>query len=445
MKKLILLISVFVFIGCSDNSVSDTSSEDKTSSDKIDKVSEIENTKENISANNFQDEKLEENTNQQITENNKEIIPEKPYSNPFQPIANPEPDPNTPRYIEPEKNIEKINGIEVLEVQGDKDQYLSKKYLWKLPDNLIVKSGVKIEIEAGTKLFVESKNAKITFEEYSQILAIGNINEPIIFTTRKDIETGKDVPGSWRGIEFNNIDNSILKYVQIRYAGYNYPAVKFKNCNFSNVVEFFEVYLANYDGIEIYDGNINLRNSIIFGANGDGLLLKNWSGKAQNIFIVQIDDNFGEKSSGIEISKINNAILSNITIFSQARNVGSGINIKNHSNFILLNSIIAGERSDVILRADSVSEENVFISNIINGYSENYLINIKLDKTLNLLISDKVNLETLAKSDKIQPVNPYSYDSWFDNYPVLYFGAVNYNSKNLWFENWSIGMEKINE
>jgi hypothetical protein len=62
-----------------------------------------------------------------------------------------------------------------------------------------------------------------------------------------------------------------------------------------------------------------------------------------------------------------------------------------------------------------------------------------------LLISDKVNLETLAKSDKIQPVNPYSYDSWFDNYPVLYFGAVNYNSKSLWFENWSIGMEKINE
>jgi len=276
-------------------------------------------------------------------------------------------------------------------------------------------------------------------------LAIGNVNEPIIFTTRKDIETGEDVSGSWRGIEFNNIDSSILKYVQVRYAGYNYPAVKFKNCNFSNVVEFFEVYLANYDGIEIYDGDINLRNSIIFGANGDGLLLKNWSGKAQNIFIVQIDDSFGENSSGIEISKVDNAILSNITIFSQARNVGSGINIKNNSNFILLNSIITGERSDVILKADSVSEENVFISNIINGYSENYLINIKLDKTLNLLTSDKVNLETLAKNNKIQPVNPYSYNSWFDNYPVLYFGAVNYNSKNLWFENWSIGMEKINE
>jgi hypothetical protein len=444
MKKLIMLILVFIFIGCSDNSVADTSSDniqsENTSSENT--ISEVENTKGDISKNSSQTEKPEENINQEITETK---INDKPYINPFQPIANPEPDEKTSKHTEPKKNIEKINGIKVMEVQGNKDQYLSKKYLWKLPENLIVKSGIKIEIEAGTKLFIESKNTKITFKEYSQILAIGNINEPIIFTTRKDIETGKDIPGSWRGIEFNNLDSSIFKYVQIRYAGYNHPAVKFKNCNFSNVVEFFEVYLANYDGIEIYGGDINLRNSIIFGANGDGLLLKDWSGKAQNIFIVQVDDNFGKNSSGVEISKVDNAILSNITIFSQARNVGSGINIINDSNFILLNSIIAGKRSDVILRADSVSEDNIFISNIINGYSESYLINIKLDKTLNLLISDKVSLETLANSDKIQPVNSYSYDSWFDNYPVLYLGAVNYNSKNLWFENWSIGMEKIDE
>lgn len=373
-------------------------------------------------------------------DNNKTENIETPYINPFQP--NTEKDPNAPEYIEPVIEREYISGVEVKSLLNivDIDTQLSKEFLWKINGEVKIASGVQLIVEAGTEIFGENETSSLTFETGSTLIAVGKKDSPIIFTSRKDIETDSSMAGDWGGITLNNTFNSVLKYVQIKYSGGdNRPSLQLIDESYSTVLEFVEIYLSSYDGVEFSGGEVNFRNSIVLGAYGDGISLKdNWSGDMQNIYIEQRDNRFKDKSSGVDIYSIDNSIFSNITIKSSIEDVGAGIYIRDGLDINLYNSIITGERGESCIEAEKLSN-SLLESNIIGGCGGGSHKLIDIDEALNYISTNGIDWSI---ANKIEPINPYSLDGWFDEYRENYIGSYNKNNPNSWWSGWSIGVDE---
>ena len=425
-------------MGCSDiGDVQDTSKKSSTKQ---------ETEKDNTDINNIKEEKpkTDDKTDEVISEpiKPKPIEPEKPYKNPFQPST--EIDPNTPKYIEPiPEKKEYLNGreLKILPNIISTDLKLTKNIYWQISGNVKVKTGVKFEIEAGTEIFGADASSKIEFQNSSKLIAIGKKNLPIIFTSKNHILGKESTSGEWGGISLVNNDGSILKYIQILYSGHNQPALKLENMNYSNIFEFIEIAFSNSDGVQISGGEINLRNSIILGANGDGLSVKNgWKGKFQNIYIHQFNGIFGEMSSGLEVGSDVKTTITNLTINSDSEKVGAGIFIRENAEIHLINSIISGKRAGVCIKAKSISENHKFEYNILNCQNGGFE-KVKLDKSINTILSENTSLEILSK--KVEPINPYSINGWFDEYSNLYIGSFDFTLVRKWSDGWTFGMEEI--
>jgi len=436
MKHTNLLVLLFL-VGCSDvGNVKDTSkTPPQESNDTIEKIEKIDETIKKDDSKDIVDEKIviEKDKNQTIQ------TPEKPYKNPFQP--NTEIDPNIPKYIEPalpQKEYLNEKELKTLPTNISQDMKLTKNIYWKVKGNVKVESGVKIEIEAGTEIFFTGSTSNIIFSEGSQLIAMGKKNSPIIFTSENDILGNEAKAGEWGGLDFRG-GQLTFKYIQIRYGGYNRASLKLENIQYSSILEFIEIYISHNDGIKIVGGEVNLRNSIILGANGDSLSVKNWSGNIQNLYIHQFNGVFGETSSGLEIGSGTDTTITNLTINSDSEKAGAGIYIREKSNVNIINSIISGKRAGVSIKSQEISDTHFFQANVLNSTNGN-LENIKLDKTENILLSENTALDILAK--KIEPINPYSINNWFDEYSQLYIGAINFNINRKWSDDWSFGMEE---
>ena len=437
MRYILTIIFIF-FTGCSDvGDVKDSSSAPKDIEKNI--------TETNTTDLNESIKEIDENKTVEDEKNSTKIVFQhnEPYTNQFQPSG--DTDPDAPIYIPPvEPEKEYLNGKELKILSGDikQDKLLSKTYYWKISGEVRVLDGSRLSIEEGTTLFGEDKNSILSFEDGSELIALGKKSEPIIFTSEFDILDGNPKAGDWGGIVLNSSQTSILKYAQIRYAGYNRPALKLENMGFESILEFVQIYISHSDGIELNGGKLNLRNIIILGANGDSLSLKNsWNGNLQNIYIHQFEDIFGERSSGLEIaSDIKDSIITNITILSDVSDVGAGIYLRGESEIQIVNSIITGKRSSVCLKAELLSTKHIFESNVLGNCSDGHLLKIKLDSNLNYLTSENRTLKEFSK--KVEPINPASFGR-FDDYPELYIGSFNFNLDKKWSDSWSIGMEDI--
>ena len=377
------------------------------------------------------------NPNPEPEKEKREPLPEKPYINPFQPDTTP--NPNAPQYVEPKIEREYIGNREVrtLPKRIEQDIQLSKNYLWKIDGTVEVVSGIQFQREAGTTRFGEDATSSIHFQPNSSIIAIGKKESPIIWTSREDLEKGISSAGQWRGIELDSVVNSVLKYNQIRYSGsQSTPSIRLKNISYQNILEYVEIYQSSYDGIEIDGGDVNLRNTILLGVDGDSISINNgWSGKMQNIYIQQSSDRFGDKSSGIDIHNIEGGIFSNIEIRSSARDVGAGIYIRNGLDIELYNSIITGERISSCIEGEKVSSQSKFEANIIGGCQGGSHKNIDIDSDTNYISTKEIDWN---EANRTTPINPYVIDSWFDEYPRNYIGAT----ANRWWRGWSIGVEE---
>jgi len=443
--KITILIFLLFFSGCSDiGDVGNTSSPKAKSEPKLEKENNISS--EPQTKIDEEPEKVDspkEKPNIEIEDTKKDEFvfqSNNPYKNFFQPTT--EKDPDAPIYIEPKK--EYINGKELKTLSGDIQQnlILTKNIYWKISGNVKIKDGYLLSIESGTTIFGENQNSILTFEKGSQLIAIGKKREPIIFTSQNDILNLEPKGGDWVGLQLSETYSSILKYVQIRYSGHNKASLQLENIKFDTVLEFLEIYYSNNDGIQLNGGDVNLRNILILGADGDSLSLKNsWKGKVQNIYIHQFNDSFGDKSSGLEVSSdIKNIILTNLIIVSDKKDVGAGIYLKKNSSVQIINSIITGKRTAVCLKSEELSTDHIFRSNVLSCQNGN-LERLKLDRLENSLLSETSSLKIL--STKVEPINSYSLDNWFDDYPQLYIGAFNFNSTKKWSDIWSIGMEDI--
>jgi hypothetical protein len=431
-------------LGCSD--IGDVSESQSSNTETVtdDEKIELVNSDLNNSTNIDDNESVIEDTNSSDTTTENEIngtvAEEKIYINPFQPDT--EPDPDAPLYVE-EIEIKRYLGgkeIKTLDSSINSDLTLFSDFIWEISDEVQVENGVTLTIESGTEIFGVDSQSILNFQEGSTLIAIGKKSEPIIFTSKGDIDNNLSTAGDWGGILISNSNNSILKYLLIKYAGYNRPALQIENEDSETILEYIEIYQSKGDGFQFNSGDVNLRNSVAIGVYGDSISLRNsWSGNLQNIYIHQTSNSFGLNSSGIQIESGSSITATNLWIDSSVNGVGSGIFIEKGADITLLNSIIMGERSGVCIESAELIIDPDIISNIFGncGGGNLRLISI-LDSAQNFSTDTLTSLNDLTS--KIEPTDPLLFDNWFDEYSRLYLGAYNIEAPTRWIDDWTEGI-----
>ena len=200
-----------------------------------------------------------------------------------------------------------------------------------------------LTIEAGVRLFASGGGDYLLVNRGSQIFAEGTATNPIIFTSRQNIEgsTTATSQGQWGGIVLAGrapqancqltapvtctgqvegtsafyggntaADNSgRLRYVQIKYSGFEIStgnelqALTLAGVGSGTTIDHVQSYNSSDDGIEIFGGFANLKHIVINGADDDGLDTDTgWRGGAQFGIVTQRAPNSTSRSAGFEFS-----------------------------------------------------------------------------------------------------------------------------------------------
>jgi len=200
-----------------------------------------------------------------------------------------------------------------------------------------------LTIEAGVRLFASGGSDYLLVNRGSQLLAEGNASQPIVFTSRQNVDgtTTESSQGQWGGVVLAGrapqancqltapvtctgtvegtsafyggntpADNSgRLRYVQIKFSGFEISTgnelqgLTMAGVGSGTTVEFIQVHNSSDDGIEIFGGNVNLRRIVITGADDDGMDTDTgWRGGAQFGIVTQRPAGSTSRSAGFEFS-----------------------------------------------------------------------------------------------------------------------------------------------
>jgi len=252
-----------------------------------------------------------------------------------------------------------------------------------------------LTIEAGVRIFGSSGSDYLLVNRGSQIFAEGTASNPIVFTSRANVEgtTTENSQGQWGGVVIagraptavcpvgvtapnaacvgqvegtsanyggaSTSDNSgRLRYVQIKYSGFEISpnnelqALTLAGVGSGTTIEYVQAYNSSDDGIEIFGGNVNLRYIVINGADDDGLDTDTgWRGGAQFGIVTQRATAVTNGSRGFEWS----AAPSGTAFFSQPK----------VSNFTLVgrNAAVA---ADALLTLNTGTQPTIINSVVTN-------------------------------------------------------------------------------
>ena len=252
-----------------------------------------------------------------------------------------------------------------------------------------------LTIEAGVRIFGSSGSDYLLVNRGSQIFAEGTATNPIVFTSRANVEgmTTENSQGQWGGVVIagraptavcpvgvtapnaacvgqvegtsanyggaSTADNSgRLRYVQIKYSGFEISpnnelqALTLAGVGSGTTIEYVQAYNSSDDGIEIFGGNVNLRYIVINGADDDGLDTDTgWRGGAQFGIVTQRATAVTNGSRGFEWS----AAPSGTAFFAQPK----------VSNFTLVgrNAAVA---ADALLTLNTGTQPTIINSVVTN-------------------------------------------------------------------------------
>lgn len=267
----------------------------------------------------------------------------------------------------------------------------------------------------GVTVYASTENGYLVVNQGSKIIADGNASQPIIFTSAADLDYDDDLGlaaqraayrgistgdangatrGEWGGIVINGLaptnnptrvgegntgviaggtdaaDNSgILRYVQVRYAGFDVGlqtggavgqnelnGIAFQAVGNGTIVDFVQVHNAFDDCFEMFGGTVNLRHIVCTGTNDDAIdWTDGWTGKLQ-FGLVVMNPQLPAGDGGIEADNLSSAneqtprsnpILANVTIVGQGTTSAQGgttlFRAGTAARFV--NSVITGTKS----------------------------------------------------------------------------------------------------
>jgi len=187
---------------------------------------------------------------------------------------------------------------------------LNRNTTYILKGNNNVLNGAVLTIESGTKIFGDfNSKGTLIINRGGKIIANGNSNDPIVFTSRQPI--GQRRAGDWGGIIIlgraaintstgldsaeiegfgpglgpiyggqpvvNNDSSGVLRYVRIEFPGVNLTGISGNEINgltmggvgSRTVIENVQVSYSGDDSFEWFGGNVNCKNLVSYKALDD--------------------------------------------------------------------------------------------------------------------------------------------------------------------------------
>ena len=226
---------------------------------------------------------------------------------------------------------------------------LNKNTTYVLKGNNNVQNGASIVIEAGTTIYGDfDTKGTLIINRGGKIIANGNANEPIVFTSRQP--AGQRRAGDWGGVIIlgrsaintstgvdsaeiegfgpgqgpvyggqpvvNDDSSGVLKYVRIEFPGVNLTGISGNEINgltmggvgSKTIIEYVQVSYSGDDSFEWFGGNVNCKNLVSYKALDDDWDCDNgFRGNIQfGLSIRDLDVADISSSNGFEIDNNNN-------------------------------------------------------------------------------------------------------------------------------------------
>ncbi len=245
-------------------------------------------------------------------------------------------------------------------------------------------ASANLSIEAGTRITGQGQTSDYLYvEPGSRIYAEGLSYAPIVFTSPKDSAGQTPAPKDWGGVvvsgnapvngtspapsEFdpnllfggtNATESSgVLRYVQVRYAGYVFApnrevnSFTFQGVGSGTVVEYIQSYRGGDDGVEFFGGTNNVKHLVVTDGGDDAIDWDlGWNGKVQYALVSHAASGGLGEDRGIEAANNPNnsdaspratPTLSHLTLMGNGRGT-HGIELKQGSGGRIWNSIVTG-------------------------------------------------------------------------------------------------------
>jgi len=380
------------------------------------------------------------------------------------------------------KDVCKLSGVYT------QDLKLTKDKLWALENEVIIggdnANSATLHIQEGTQVFGKNGEDYLFISRGSKIQAKGSKDEPIVFTSKKDIIglASKYHKGEWGGIVIagnapTNVDeqeqfefaltggnfggnkphdnSGTLQYLVIKYAGNEVGLDKELNgLSLGGVgdqthIDYVEVYNNFDDGIELWGGTVNLKHIVLIGNGDDNIDTDHgYTGKMQYVYIKQTTTT-SRNPRGIEADNLSNdflatpvakPVIANFEMHGSSQS-HEGILLRRGSGAFLINGYVDGfnkcfgirdrasaKKGNIELQSVSLHacEEKVF------AYKSSTGVNLsKVEKVFHQNISNTINHPTQA-----QDVQALTQSTFFDK--AMFVGA--YSPEDDWRQGWSVGL-----
>ncbi|ODT87835.1 hypothetical protein [Phenylobacterium sp. SCN 70-31] len=358
-----------------------------------------------------------------------------------------------------------------------------------------------LTIEPGVRLFGSGGLDYLNIVRGSQIFAEGTATNPIIFTSRSNIDgaSGADLIGQWGGIVISgrapiascpagttppNIncvatfeggvslyggnsptDNSgRLRYIQVRYPGFEVQpnrelnGITFNGVGSGTTVEYVQVHNSSDDGIEFFGGTVNAKRVVITGADDDSIDTdEGWRGGIQYLIVRQRanggDRAFEMSSAGVQASLNSQPKIANYTAIGSTRTGAGDVQILNTgTGGRFINGIhVSTNPTTACLDVDDTStvaaaprwDSVVFACAI--AFREDTNVTAAQVATLFNAGANNSSTHTSTLSGFVNgsnemgrvATNPQAIYAFFDN--VTYIGAVR-DASDTWWQGWTCGL-----
>ena len=358
-----------------------------------------------------------------------------------------------------------------------------------------------LTIEPGVRLFGSGGLDYLNIVRGSQIFAEGTATNPIIFTSRSNIDgaSGADLIGQWGGIVISgrapiascpagttppNIncvatfeggvslyggnsptDNSgRLRYIQVRYPGFEVQpnrelnGITFNGVGSGTTVEYVQVHNSSDDGIEFFGGTVNAKRVVITGADDDSIDTdEGWRGGIQYLIVRQRanggDRAFEMSSAGVQASLNSQPKIANYTAIGSTRTGAGDVQILNTgTGGRFINGIhVSTNPNTACLDVDDTStvaaaprwDSVVFACAI--AFREDTNVTAAQVATLFNAGANNSSTHTSTLSGFVNgsnemgrvATNPQAIYAFFDN--VTYIGAVR-DASDTWWQGWTCGL-----
>ncbi|RUO47290.1 hypothetical protein CWE21_08865 [Pseudidiomarina aquimaris] len=292
------------------------------------------------------------------------------------------------------------------------------------------REGPTLTIDAGVTLAFEDGDSFVRIARGANIMADGNRNAPITFTSVQEVE-GFDIDenarGLWGGIVINGFgisnkcdqndlancvlqgeggagfyggddnadDSGVLRYALVKYAGYEVSldnelnGITFNAVGSGTTLEYIQVHNNLDDGIEFFGGAANVKNVVLTGNDDDSLdWADGWQGKIQYILVKHADDRANRaieadgNSGNNDATPYSDPIIANFTsIGSLTATDGSdeseGVLVREGTHGALYNFVITEARGECLEIDDAATltaaaNGDLSIQNSVIACTENF-------------------------------------------------------------------------